>query len=218
MEWACAEKRGCMNCIEASVLQHRRAIHGGKEPSQPFSSFIRSTNLYTLPTLLWRELSRPQGRNSPKGPGQVRSKWQLVMKRSVMEKWGEGGICRRGHGIWNGGAAAGGRGKDLRTVQASWTVTWSGLADHEESCLPKISVLLRRNLAAPKPSRTCCQQVQIISFKPEWLLSALLPSWNNDLKECGFPNAQHAAASGAWEMHSFLNGVGALALLPAGTA
>ena len=32
---------------------------------------------------------------------------------------GEGGVCSRGHGIWNGGTAAGGPGRDLRTVLAS---------------------------------------------------------------------------------------------------
>lgn len=97
---------------------------------------------------------------------------------------GKGGVCSRGHEIWNGGAAAEGPGQGLRMVLASWTVTWSGLADHEESYvfLAKDLCPSKENLAAPKPSRTCCQQVQIISFKLEWLLSALLPSWNNDLK------------------------------------
>lgn len=147
MEWACAQKRGSMNCIETSVLQHRRAIHGGKEPSQPFSSFICSTNLYTLPTLLWRELSRLQWKIVQRGlrtsKEQVTTGYEAFCDGGMGGKWASvAEVMKSGMGE-----------QQRKGLDKAWGWSWPpefsrGVAlqtmKNLTYFLPKICVLLRR--------------------------------------------------------------------------
>ena len=101
--------------------------------------------------------------------------------------WGDGGVCGQGHGIgwqrtgiWNGEAAAGVPGRKLRTVLASWTVTWSGPADHEESYF---LLAFQRSVSFQGGTSQLPSPVEPVASRFRYNLA----NWNDYRLPCCFP-------------------------------